>query len=551
MPTITIGVTNKRINSTKSSFVSGTSHSVDVKLKENCSMQRPIFILSRSTFDAGFYNYASWGSWYYWIDDIVYISNDLLEFHCHLDPLATYKSSIGNTHALVIYGDSAHWNKQIDDTRFNPEISPAQVIHSVEKSIFNCDSSYDGTIVMTFTQTSTVDPIGQELHKVNHQWAATGDAVTKPGIHTALMTMANFKACIGDLTDFDWTSGLTGAGALEVIQAFQHLIQSTGGGSLLDNIQRVIWLPLDYSDLITNCNATYRYGVMLGGILAPDISWYEISQTLVIRHDSSESFTDSDLIGSCPEFCKNDRFLALQITTPGGYSDIPTECFRYSGNNLYFRAVLSVADGSWCLKVSSKSDYHDTLCAFSGQLGVNMKGTIYGGLSPSMQVAKAGAGIVSGALQMGIGSIVGGVLAGESMQTFAGYSSEGVKSYMTHARIDSNELASGINGLMPKTDFTTNFTSGSFGGGSTSLFMSGSPGCISLVTLCQPPKDIANYDDYCDQYGYPCNAFLQLSSLSNGSFCQCAGASVENCHNMSEASKSTINSYLNSGLYLE
>ena len=114
--------------------------------------------------------------------------------------------------------------------------------------------------------------------------------------------------------------------------------------------------------------------------------------------------------------------------------------------------------------------------------------------------------------------------------------------------------------MVPQTNFNSDLPSGDFGGGASGLFLSPTAGTMSIQYTCFTPYlcssvgGVSQYEQYCDQYGYPCNKYLSLSGYSG--FVQMSGASVEpdavgNGNQMSEASKSTINSYLNSGLYIE
>ena len=64
------------------------------------------------------------------------------------------------------------------------------------------------------------------------------------------------------------------------------------------------------------------------------------------------------------------------------------------------------------------------------------------------------------------------------------------------------------------------------------------------------PLMLTGYEDFCNMYGYPVNYYLKLSDCS-GSFIKCSGATVQGALGATEANKSTINSYLNSGFYLE
>ena len=63
------------------------------------------------------------------------------------------------------------------------------------------------------------------------------------------------------------------------------------------------------------------------------------------------------------------------------------------------------------------------------------------------------------------------------------------------------------------------------------------------------PYTLGTYTDYCDRYGYPCNRYLKLGDITG--YCQCAGASVQGASGATQSNLSTINSYLNSGIYIE
>ena len=533
MPTISIGKIEKRINSTKTLADNAFAlKDLSVVLKDPCSMTNPVFKLQQSSMPtAGFYNYAKWGSWYYWIDDIIYLANNLVEIHTHLDPLATYKSDIGSTYGFVVYGDSAHWNDYCDDTRFSPE----KLLHTqanAPQDLFGLTPSKEGTIVMTFTQTASLD------------WMAGTTAVTPCGIHTAIMSTSEFQECIGDLKDFDITAGLSGAGALEVIQAFQRLVQSTGGGSLLDNIQRVIWLPFSLSTILSSIgssNYSQRSGLFLGGVLAPNCTWYETANTFVINSDNSFAIAVGDLVTSNNvqyNFLKNDRFMSLQVGTPGGYANIPTERFKDS-NYLYYRASFCINDGSWALKISKTDNFRDTLASFSGSVGVNIKGAIYNGPTPSSLVADAGAGIIAGALTIAGGAMIGGALANVEGGAAVG------------SMIEKKSLTSGIQGMIPGNNMNVSAPSGSYGGGVTSMFLTDAADGFAKMTIyaeCWAPKNIDSYTTYCNRYGYPVNGYYKVSDMSG--YVQMAGASVD-ADGANDSMLSTLNSMLNTGIYYE
>lgn len=99
---ITINSTTfaKRHNST--AIPASFSHSYDVALKGACSYNRPVFLLAEPAF---LDNYIQWGNWYYFVDDVVVVRNNLLEVHCALDVLATYKADILASTQYVAYSN--------------------------------------------------------------------------------------------------------------------------------------------------------------------------------------------------------------------------------------------------------------------------------------------------------------------------------------------------------------------------------------------------------------------------------------------------------------
>lgn len=493
MPTITIGTTTKRLNSTSQSF-SGTQ--LSCKLKNPTSIHDPVFEVQGLT-DGAMYNYASWGSRYYWVDDVIQITNTIAEVHCSLDPLATYKSAITGSSALVIYGDSTNWSKLIDDTRLQPEMRySTQTI--ANSNMFGLTPNSEGCVAMTFTSTTSVD------------WITQASTLAGTGVHTALMSVTEMRKCIGDLTGFDPGQGITGSGLQEMLEAFGRVIQSLGGGSIADYIQRIIWLPFKLSDVVSATGATYRLGMFIGGVLADQCNWYDVNPGSIYSHDGNFTI-DWSTLTSGNDFLKNERWISMQVYTPGGYQEIPAYCFKYA-NTLYYRTTFSLTDGSWNMRLSADSNMHETLTTFSGNISVDLLGTVNLGNDFTGQIADGGASFVSGAVALGVGNLAG------------------------------------ISGSLPKTNFNCRSASGSFSGAS-SIFLTSTPAAMIVYATCYIPYMINSYTDYCNRYGYPCNKYLQLSSVSG--YCQCAGASVNGAAGATEGDLQTINSYLNSGIYLE
>ena len=104
----------KRINSTAQPSDPAVAE-VTCRLKDETSVHDPVLELATNNFG---YEYAYIGDFgkYYFVRDVVSVANSLVEYHLTEDPLATYKTEIGNTVAHVIYS-STHYNQTIIDPR--------------------------------------------------------------------------------------------------------------------------------------------------------------------------------------------------------------------------------------------------------------------------------------------------------------------------------------------------------------------------------------------------------------------------------------------------
>lgn len=87
---------SKKPNSTKRPS-SGTSKTVT--LKQPTSVMNPVFVMEGYSLA---YNYIQWGSRYYYVDDIIVVHNNIAEYHCSTDAMATYKDDIGSSSQYVL-----------------------------------------------------------------------------------------------------------------------------------------------------------------------------------------------------------------------------------------------------------------------------------------------------------------------------------------------------------------------------------------------------------------------------------------------------------------
>ena len=124
----------KRLKSTKQPTGGST---LDVKLKENVSLLSPVFILDTVNYSI---NYCKWNNRYYFVDNVIAINNNIAEYHCTLDELATYKSDIAGYTAFV-ERSASNFDNLIND----PMISQKQNIISMHSAatVFEDDIYYE------------------------------------------------------------------------------------------------------------------------------------------------------------------------------------------------------------------------------------------------------------------------------------------------------------------------------------------------------------------------------------------------------------------------
>ena len=172
---------SKEINSTKRPSGSGTS--ISVKLKENTSVLNPHFYVHAYDFS---HNYVKWGSRYYFIDDIVSISDGMAEYVCSTDVLATYKDAIGSSTQYVLRSASAY-DLNVMDTFY-----PIESVLSESKS----DASNDPGWTRDITSGQFV------IGVIGKNASPNGGAVTYYAISPAGMTtLSNYLLDVANFSN--------------------------------------------------------------------------------------------------------------------------------------------------------------------------------------------------------------------------------------------------------------------------------------------------------------------------------------------------------------
>ena len=131
---------NKRINSTKLPTNEDLLISGEVTLKGATSVDKPVFVMACGAEHmpyARICNYAEFQGNFFWITELLQISNTHIQVTCKIDVLATFRTEILATKAYVMYSAS-NGSTDIVDTRILPLASNFEQSNSVSMSnLFN------------------------------------------------------------------------------------------------------------------------------------------------------------------------------------------------------------------------------------------------------------------------------------------------------------------------------------------------------------------------------------------------------------------------------
>ena len=329
---------SKRKNSTKQPS-SGTS--LTVVLKEGTSVEKPVFLISGDHFDICYIK--AFGSHYYFVDDIKSVRNGLTEVSCSMDPMATFKSTIGGYEAFVERAASDY-----DAWLPDPSCSMLPYLETDETSLASGLNSVGCFAV------SVLNTIG----------SGTGFTTTY------LMDVTNLRA-LANYCNTDWGSLITDP--LAIVEWMQAVFLKTAN-SVID----CIWLPIDYSTVSSLPNTS--------------------SETVEVGVDQIPSCTGYRLTGVC---VKQISLIGLSFPTPVYYND-----FRiYAPYTLYKLYVpgygmIDIVKQDFPLGIQIEMDIDmstgDTMVYL--ETGTNLVATLHYNIGVSCPVGKVGSDVTGTAV---------------------------------------------------------------------------------------------------------------------------------------------------------
>lgn len=585
--TVEFGFTTKRHNSTyqKNKAVYTKAFETNVVLKENTSVVNPVFRLNvdtekvtKDTINVSEINYCHCTQFlrYYWVTDIVWITDRIAEFYCVIDVLASHlDTQIKPYKGYIKY---CSWknisNTELDDDRLVPDY-PVEL--NAKRFIDAMDT--DLTVVLV------VKVLGAE------------------GCRTVsyVMTPTTYNSLQVELLN-PTTSGT---------DVLTYLGNKLGGvGSLVDYIVDSYCVPFAYSKftgseydiIIANmkvCNpqtsTPYKAKCYWGNNI-PYETWCNNDNTLAITGASATDSTSLPTVsgtkndGNC-WFLRGSKYLKLAIKHPCGCDEFSSDILVKSAYPLQlgYKVVVDYLHAEYCIEIWS-NNFNVLLCSTSGSVKVPL-GVISGGggtMDAVGNIFKKGMSLAAAGLTAGATS-VSTVAKGKTTTQTGVDANTGLDTTVTKheptttvSRPSTSAMIGSVVGNFSNGQKSIN--PGGGGGGASDSYASvlmsflqyanGSGtgiltdkkmfqilGTLTIPSICAKITaggvTTSDYDEYVKLFGYPCAHFGSINSLSipKDNYIQFSGASVSMSSTAGKALHPeeiiSLNEYLNSGIFFE
>ena len=378
---------SKKTNSTKQPS-GGTTKSV--VLKNPTSVIRPTFVITG--FDTS-WNYIQWGNRYYFVDDIVILTDTQAAYTCSLDVLATYKTQIGSSSEYVVRADSAY-NPLIIDT-----IYPTLANTSVENVAFeniHSEICNGGSFVIAISN---------------------GDSTASAGVTYYWLTMFE----MGQLLNYMFAGTWLNAGDISV-ELQKELINP------MQYIDSVTWYPFEVNNALVPFTPDYmKFGYWDSGIIGNRLS----------ASDTTAAFSQSITIPSHPQASRGNYLNGNPYTRMSldcySFGVIPIDTSIFAAlNTLTIGIGVDLMSGIARLGIRAGSSDPKLIYKTYGEFGVPMKIS-----QVSQKLIGAAASVVTGAFAAGFGNILGyasGIISGleNLMPSIQSSGTNGTKSAFTN-----------------------------------------------------------------------------------------------------------------------
>lgn len=351
---------SKKKNSTKQPS-GGTS--LSVRLKENTSIEAPVFVVSGNLFNV---TYVQAFGHYYFVSDIVSVDDHMCEIHCVQDVLATYKDDIYNYVGYVEYA-AYNYNDKIMDNRCLMK-SPHYQVPGIKQTADFPNMSKTGSFVLTVLS-SLADP---------------SDFTT-----TYLVDEANLRILASELidTDFDWDA---------IFKAATNPI---------DAIVKLTWIPFTFTEM----ELQYKTYICIGDH-ATQAKGIQMNRSLTFDHSGSITL---DIPWQYTDFRRLQPYSKLGLWIPFyGSIELPTANF-FNSDTVSINYSVDLFTGDVAIYVGNTiDDYRQTVTYCTGvdcpvsQSFSNMNSVISDLTGVGISVLGAAGSFAAGNAVAGIGSSI-------------------------------------------------------------------------------------------------------------------------------------------------
>lgn len=546
MITLTIGKTVKHPVDTSRAMTN--TMEISATLKESVDIKAPIF---KVNFDPSNYNYISWArsdgpTRYYWIDNTVYIHNNLFEIHCSMDIMATYYTVIqrGLTGKLLYSTRESDWDQYFDDLRFSPSSLDVYDYYP----IMDEDAAWMAETANVFGNDSQIWDIEYNPDGTVYRYGKgcyIVQTTSNSGPHIYIMNSNAFKHFLQNISSTFWGG-------------IQNL-----GIDMTKYVEMANWCPINIGYLktkigVNNCitnDSNNQWAVAntttLGYIDSTQgENSYEVP-LLTILNFKGEIVVPLNP-KTHPKWMENGRWNKLILNTPGGSTEVNLDMMypREHHTRIQFSTMFDVISCTVNTKFTydTKNTWTDTKgspiyeCSFNVGVDAMCIVTKYFNFAENLVKCElAGLAAAGGAFAggMAIGATGGGaglakMSAATAMQksglnlkqngvsiaqaTMQKGIAETVTDIAPLAKVGAigaavSKLNPTINGAMPQVDKSTD---------RASFFNTVRLGLITLrmkVFRCNElkadspsassyPTPLDKYKHYCSKFGYPANKFI-------------------------------------------
>lgn len=362
-------VNTKNRNSTKQP--TGTPFEADVVLKDETSIYAPVFEL-KSTYTS--IQYVQWEGRFYFITNIVYVTNDIIRIYCDFDFMATYKTQIGLSEQFVTRSYVAGEKTPLIQDEMAVPLGTRHIDSVVpDTAVFNLNS---GVYCIGFSTVSSSDEVGSSIP----------GAATVGSVQYVLMTQNE-------------------------IDALNYVLQNQVIASLVNPLQYIV--SCVYIPFTVTLSSQLTYNIKMGLVTIP-IIYYALGATY---RKATHFFTDvpqNQFAGVGRNYMHYAPFFDMVLYAgPFGSIHIPPEFFPYTNRYISYTIFIDYATGKGQLYIySGKDEIADKLInIIDGQVGIPVQlNQISNGISLS-NVAALGSSVLSGSAVSTIGG-AGGALVG-------------------------------------------------------------------------------------------------------------------------------------------